>query len=463
MIDSESITTADAARGETGGILPRPSAESTLKGDLLINGVGHAMSLVPALVLVPVMLVKLGADRYGLWILGKAATGWTSNILDLGLSWTIIREVSKTRDTPEPASFVSTARLCCLGLAIIGSVALISFGAFLGSFLGRSMEAERLEFLAMLWFAVAFIPARMLSCELRVFQGLGRFDVYNTLLVTLSLVNAIALIVALWSGAGVIGLIEVQSVLTAFAWLFAHTWVIRLKPQFRLRGRVKWSTVFSQLEFSLSSQSITTLNAIIWDAAPFLLSACSGLGAVTQYYIGGKFPLFIMQLVGTSSPVVVSKASEGCEQARRSENVLFVTGTRVLLLAVTPICIVLWILAPYALRLWVGQTTPDAVSVMRILAGATLAEAVCTVPFGILWGKGEVLTLVVAMCLGAVVSLSVALLLTKMIGVAGPAWGCMAGVICVVIHVSLAWARRTSQSVFQLARAVLQGFVTGVT
>src|SRR5687767_156967 len=98
MVAPEELAAAQAA------LDAEPSERVRLMRDAAVNASGILVPSAVALLLVPIMLRGLGDALYGFWIAVAALVAIFSSF-DLGLGWTVVRQIACDTDgKPAPAT-----------------------------------------------------------------------------------------------------------------------------------------------------------------------------------------------------------------------------------------------------------------------------------------------------------------------------------------------------------------------
>src|SRR4051812_31306288 len=101
--------------------MPSPVGRSLAKSSLW-NLAGFGLPLLAALVAVPAIINRLGAERFGILAIAWAIIG-TASLLDLGIGRSLTRVVAKIRSTPQVAELPS---MVFTSVALLGALALVA-------------------------------------------------------------------------------------------------------------------------------------------------------------------------------------------------------------------------------------------------------------------------------------------------------------------------------------------------
>jgi O-antigen/teichoic acid export membrane protein len=434
-----------------------------LMWDGVVNYSGFVCSGIAGIILVPVMLRYLGEESYGLWLAAMAVWG-TFSSFDFGLYWSITREVSSavaTNVSAETDRFVSAAGNLYLLFGLAGGAAI----AFLGlpfsrglhlSGNNRSMAPEVFAFVA-----IAFAADRLVQFSSGVLAGLRRFGIMNALAAGAALARLVGSLALLWTGHTVVAIALWNAILCGLWAAAALTCVRAIQPQFSFRaGPLRWKLVRPHLSFGLLSFLTELSIKVMWDLAPLVIGFLCGSAAIVPYSIGRRFPIALNHVNSRAAETLFPAASErkARNDSEGSRSVLQL-GTRWILVTALPVCIVLWILAPGLLHAWVGEFSAEGSLILRLTCAAVLAQGLGMGAMQVLWGRGEVHTLVKVLGVLAAPSLALTVALVWLYGEVGAAVAlCVALVVTAAIFLLLG-ARACEAPLWGLVRDAFRGLL----
>jgi len=360
-----------------------------LQGGLL-NYWALLVSAAVGLAVVPMMLDRLGVERYGLWVALIAAVSLVAEI-DLGLSPILTREVAADPafERHETGDIVSAAALAYLALGLVGGLLLVALGT--AASLGFDLPLPRSD--ALFVFAMAGVlslAGRALAFSIALLYGCRRFGTANTITAVLSLIGGIGTILVLRRGGdlpAVAAWHATTAVLVATASIIAMRHVRRTPAAPR---RSVWRALRPHLRFGMSSQALTLGVNLLWLAALPTVGAVSSSRLIATYDVGRRFPLFLSAVSWRSSEAFFPAASRetraGSATRRRD---LLEAAIRWNLVLVLPFAVLLWLLGPSLLEVWLDEPPRDTVVVLRALATAVAVDAVGAACVQILWAGGQ--------------------------------------------------------------------------
>jgi len=421
--------------GERLESLPRSPADEALAVDervrLMRDGVFNNASVIVAgvigIVLVPIMLRGLGTESYGVWI-AALSVGGVVGLFDFGLGLSVTREVAASLDREtrgDAARFVKAARNAYFLVGVAGAILIAALGLPLESGLHLSPASQKIAPAVFVLAGVAFLADRLLTFTMAVLRGLRRFDTSNGLAIIWALWRAFGFIALLKLGTGLLAVMVWQVIATGAAAWVGQAVVSGLEAEFRFGwGRFDWNMVRTHLPFGIATQLTTIAEVMIWQMVPVVVGLVLGPGWIAPFYIAQKFPVSLGPIIWSTADALfpaVSQHQRDGEIARTRE--ILEVGTRWTIVLVLPLCLVLAVIAPELLQAWVGEARAASVLVLRLMTAAVFMQGVAAPSCQVLWGRGEVRTLLMVSSSLAVTSLALSLALLPRLGMAGAAWG----------------------------------------
>ncbi|MBI4596257.1 MAG: oligosaccharide flippase family protein [Candidatus Tectomicrobia bacterium] len=257
-----------------------------------------------------------------------------------------------------------------------------------------------------------------------IFKGFQRFDLLNAIFASIELLNAMATLVLLFWGYGLISLVLLGVILSvlelAFQWLLLRRLYgvhVSLK-QFQLRF---WHDT---ARYTLWSSLLDLSNELGFRIDEIVIGILLNVSSITPYAIGRKLANAVFRLVEPvtdiffplSSQLKARKDSAGLRQ-------IFLSGTRVSLFIATPLALCLFYYGEEVINLWIGVSYAGSKPILDIfLAVVVIWASLCTAD-NMLRGLGKLrfrtfLALVESFC-----NLTLSIILVKRYGLIGVGLG----------------------------------------
>jgi O-antigen/teichoic acid export membrane protein len=344
--------------------------------NILSNYAGAIISLGTGFFLTPFILHQLGPSDFGLWALVGTAMIYGS-LLDFGIGGAVVKyvaEYSAKGEFKEARSLVATA-LClytALGLIIITVIAGIAL------FVPKIVDVPPDQGATFTWLMLLVglkigisIPC---TTAMAVLRGLQRYDIANLINSVGTILSAVATLITLLLGGGVLGLMGV-SIAVMIAMQGWAIWFIRtMMPQLHFGWRrAKRRMVRTLVSFS-SSLFVTEFSGCLQTKTDeFVIAASLSISAVAPYAIARRLSELAQLLTDQVMKVILPLASElHAEDDRARLRSLYFISTRLTLAAFLPVGSTLIVLSKSILTAWVGAAYANHAHLVIILTLASL-------------------------------------------------------------------------------------------
>ncbi len=360
----------------------------------VLHYAGQIAGVLSSIVLVPLMMLGLGPEAYGFWIVALAAPGFAAG-LDNTLYLAITRETALHHKTAQISdeSTCSFLSACCGAYIVFGLLCaffIVTSGRVITQHLHLSPSLRIAAPTVFAAVALAFAAGRVVVFANAVLAGFQRFGT----------INAISVGVMILRFLGFAFLLEIHGSLGSIAICYALSAVLEcfvaLGFAYRLgavranRSLFQWRLLRHAGKFGLASFLTTILQNLFWFSPPILLGFFTGSTSATTSLYAGQRPCFIVSELNWRGAEVLFSASAAKVQQKGNEaySELMAFGTRCVLAAAMPLCIGLLILAPALVHVWLPIARPETGTVMQLTSIGVIADALWVGPLHVLWGRG---------------------------------------------------------------------------
>src|SRR5919198_779331 len=369
-----------------------PVGRSLAKSSLW-NLAGLGLPLLAALIAVPAIIGRLGAERFGILAIAWAIIG-TASMLDLGIGRSLTRLVAKQRGTPQAAelpSMVFTSVALLAVLAVVAAVVLLALARLLVVDVFRidpvrADEAQR----AIALLAVS-LPFVLCSGALQgVLDGYLRFDLSNLVRIPVSALNYLAPLGVL-PFTDDLGWLVGATVLVRIGACVVHaSLVLRLLRDTGAVGHVRPALLAPVLTVGGWMTVSTIIATLIVYLDRFFIGAFSSMAEVAFYATPYEIVTRLSLLPGAVSvallPMFSAVAAESCHELER----FFGSGLRYVVLLLFPAALLIALFAREGLALWVGEEfASHSAGVARMLAAGVFVNGLAFIPFTLLYAAGR--------------------------------------------------------------------------
>jgi O-antigen/teichoic acid export membrane protein len=395
---------------------------------VLSNWTTYFLSGAVSFFLSPFIVRHLGNSAYGVWVLLVSMTGYLG-FLDLGIRGAVTRYVAKfhsEREHERSSHTVSSACGLFLTAGAIAVVAALIFSLFAVPHFkipsAYLKAAQLVVLLAGLNVAISLISGVFGG----VIVGLQRFDLLSSIAIGGIVLRAIAILIALGHGKGLVTLSLIQLGGTVCELLLGFVLARKLYPELRLGiGNVRRDHVALIFSFGFYAFLLHLSNYFIFFTDALVIGAFLPVSMVTFFAIGGNLANYGRDLVGGFSRTMTPLASKlEVEAGREGLQHAILKQARYCALAMWPIFITFIFRGSAFIGLWMGLSYAELSGhVLWILSVPWLfgtgASVVASGMLGISQHK-RVVPFALAEGVGNLV-LSIALV--KRMGILGVAWG----------------------------------------
>ena len=344
--------------------------------NILSNYGGAIISLGTGFFLTPFILHHLGPSDFGLWTLVGTAMIYGS-LLDFGIGSAVVKyiaEYSAKGDFKEARSLVATASCLYTALGLI--IITVTIGIAL--FVPKIVDVPPDQGATFTWFLLLAglkigisIPC---TTAMAVLRGLQRYDITNLINSLGTILSAVATVITLLLGGGVLGLMGV-SIAVTIALQACAIWFIRtIMPQLHFGWlRAKRRMVRALVSFSWSLFVTEFSGCLQTKTDEFVIAASLSISAVAPYAIARRLSELAQLLTDQVMKVILPLASElHAEDDRARLHSLYFISTRLTLAAFLPVGCTLIVLSKPILTAWVGAAYADHAPLVIILTLASL-------------------------------------------------------------------------------------------
>ena len=426
---------------------PKSQPTASLARSALWNWGSVATTMAVAFVLSPIVVNRLGARQYGIWVLLGSLVGY-AGLLDFGVRGAVTRYVARLHAEAaheRARRLVSTALTVFTGLGALAVLLAILCALFLVQRFNISAEDAGTARVVLVLGGFGVAATLLGGAFGGIVVGLQRFDIAAKIDVVANIVRALAVYTALNMGYGLVGLATVQLVV-AVGLVSADILVARhLYPELRARpGPLDRSAVHDIVSFSFYSTLFNSASMIVFYSDSVVIGAILPVAFVTYFAIAGNLIDYSRSVIRGLSATMTPHISALQVHAAPSVNAVVLRSMRVASLLILPIGITFLLRGGHFIGLWMGAAY-DAQSgrLLRILTLGLIFAAAGQVLYSSLMGANLHRRIARFNVVEACANLGLSVLLLKMIGIDGAAWGTAIPSLCMSLIVLPWYARGT--------------------
>ncbi len=432
--------------------------------NLLSNYAARFVGIGIAFLMTPFVLGKLGAGAFGAWVLVTSVVGY-GGLLDLGLSGALVKYVAelRAREDYEGANRL-IATVLSLYTALGALFGLISVGlAYAVPRLFDVSPTHRDELPWVILVAGLGIGAALpCTASTGVLRAIHRFDVTNALGIAGAVGSALAIIVLLSLGGGLLALATVTAVTPLLLQIPALVAARRIEP----RLEIGWSRASRQelarlVSFSSPVSAIQLSGFLTARTDPIVVGAFLRVSSITPYALGQRLSQLVYSLTTEVVKVLFPFASErnahGDTAALRT---IFLAGSRVTLAVSVPLTLYLTVFGPALLTVWVGAEYAEYGYIVAILAANFMLDTASYPGTGVLMAIDRHRPIAWMALTDGLLNLVLSIALVHPLGLRGVALATLLSTILVLTFLIIPYTTRTlATSYGEVLRAVALPFV----
>lgn len=381
------------------------------------NWVGLVVMAACTAVLTPVMIHHLGAVEYGVWVLAGSVLDYYG-LLDIGMRAAMFRYVGTFRGS-DVREEVDRTFSSALFIVIVTAVLICLISAGLACYLPRVMTIKGTSpevfgwLLLLLGSSVGItFPMRMLATYISAHQ---RWDLFNAAGIASTLTRAVAIVVVLELGYGLLA-VAIAALVVAVLSLGQHIFFVRIAdPRVHAsRDLISGKRIRELFSFSVKSLLVSVGDYLRFYSDSAVIAAVLSVALVTPFSVVTRLiECFKSVIVAAGGPVFGSMTELDGGRRQEDQRELLVRSTRLLALLSILGGVLLLVDGRALLRIWVGPELTSAYPLLAVLAAGyivnlalhpmllivvargqhgqlgawTIAEGVVNIGLSIIWGR----------------------------------------------------------------------------
>ncbi|MBW6504969.1 oligosaccharide flippase family protein [bacterium] len=408
-----------------GGVLAR---------NALWNLTGLAVPIVVAILCIPVIVNRLGAEKFGVLNLAWMVIGYFT-LFDLGLGRALTKLVAEKlgheRQDDLP-SLIWTASLMMTVLGILGAVVLALLTPYLVNHIFKVPNGIRQETTRTFYLLAVAVPLVISTTGLRgILEAHQRFDLSSALRASMGTFMFLGPLLVLPFSRNLFWITFVLVTGRIVAWGFYLLFCFRVLPGLRAHISPKLDMVRPLLAFGGWMTVSNVISPLMTYLDRFLIGAMISMAAVAYYSTPWEIVTKFLVIPGAVVGVMFPAFSATYVQDRFRASQLYRRSLKYVFLSLFPLTLLVASFAKEGINLWLGaEFAVNGFRVMQLLAIGVLMNGIASIPFAFIQGVGRPDVTAKFHLAEAAVYLPSAWLLIRGYGVTGAAlaWMLRAGV-----------------------------------
>lgn len=357
----------------------------------LYNSGSYLIAVVTSVAVTPAMVVLLGLDGYGAFILVTGLIGYYS-LLDFGLAQGVTRYVAECRgkgDLGRAAGPLLAALVFNLSVGLCAAIPVFFGAPTVVTWMQCPASMIKEATLAVQIGAFGFVGSMISGTFTAALVGLERYDLTAKIESSSIVLQNIVIVVLLSNGGGLVAAVAAAVTITACSLFLYGFLCIRHLPVALRRPSFDWGTLISLGSYSAYLFVAKISNVLSIHGVRFYIAWQFGPAAVTLYSVPTKLLGAIGGLLSTGSSVLFPFASGlGEADAGRLERIVSESSKAFAMVSIPGYLLFSGCAYPI-LALWMGRPfAEDSWIILSILALSSLVASQSTVLNQIVSGRG---------------------------------------------------------------------------
>lgn len=359
------------------------------------NFLGQIFPGILMLICIPIVILNLGNDRFGVLSLAWGLFGYLS-LLDFGMSKALTHSISTKIGAGRDEDLGVDVSTSTLVMFLLGSGLAILIYSLRGPiathlFKGSSLDVEEMDSV-LLWMAIS-LPFTLVSIGLKgVIEGFGRFDYANLVRVPLAISTyALPAVASYWSkhlGYGLMCL----AISRFLAVILYSYFILRLKVKIKF-GSFSKRALRELFSFGGWLAISGVLSPIMYQVDRFFVSAVVGTAAVTYYTapleLATKLWFVPSAVLSVMFPAMASLKAANPAKA----SAIFDRSIRLTMLPIVGVIVIFLLFPVEILTRWISlEFALNSKVVFQIICFGILVNCLAQVVFTFIqaWGRPEI-------------------------------------------------------------------------
>ncbi|HAX61862.1 MAG TPA: hypothetical protein DCX95_04825 [Elusimicrobia bacterium] len=390
-----------------------------------INLAGFVVPLLFGLVAIPIIIKKLGVERFGILSLIWVVFSYFG-VFDFGIARATTKYISEADalgDKKKITELFWTSSVLQLLISIIGAFA----GYFFTPTIIRLLKIPSHLFSeTVLTFQVLFImlPVVLISsCLKSVLEAFQRFDLVNYIKIPANTLFFLIPAVVVQFNIGLFGITILLGLVRFLSIFFYFLMCLKIMPELKEKILFNVAVVKNMLAFGFWITISSVVGPIISYIERFFI--VSMLSPTQLSYYSAPYEMVSRLTMLSVSIGITLFPAFSFENALNSDKLaeLFIRSLKYLLILMTPIVIVLYLFAGDILKIWLGLTfAENGLIVFKVLTVTFFINGLAVIPFMAVQGLGRADIKAKFDIVASILFSIIVYFMIKFFGINGAAW-----------------------------------------
>ncbi|MFC1686686.1 oligosaccharide flippase family protein [Patescibacteria group bacterium] len=406
------------------------SLKKKLTKNTLANYINYFIRIVVNFFLFPFIVHRLGVAEAGIWFLLSSVSGYLE-LLDLGIKPTLVKHVAQYHGKGDKKSIIEVVNatfFIFLITGVIAAIGMVVVGFFFPQIFNISPDLARTAQICAFIVAGALLFSFPLSAVGGgILNGLQRYDKTRTAGIFSTLSGALATVILLTQGFGVIALVAADQITNLLSWFLTIYFAKKLAPYIKIKIKyLKRKVIKKIFKFSwrifvmeLSSQAIYYTDRIV-------IGIFLDVSKIVIYETANKICRFIARIPNLLASAMMPASSElHSRNEKETIKKMYILTTKYIIALALSMAIPVMIFTKSIVTAWVGAEFEEAAIYARIILVSILFVLNHTAAMQILIGMGKIRSITRYQVMIAIANLTLSIILIKIFGLIGVVLGTM--------------------------------------
>lgn len=358
-----------------------------------LNLIGQGLPLLVAIFAIPLLIIGMGTDRFGVLTLAWMVIGYFS-LFDLGLGRALTKLVAEklgAGQEQEIPILVWTSLFLMLIAGLLGAIAVSLLSPWLVQSILKIPNAIQSETLHAFYVLALSIPVVISTAGLRgLLEAHQRFDLCNAVRIPMGMFTFLGPLLVLPFSKSLVPIVAVLLTGRLIALLVHLLFCLSVMPSLRRSIAIHRAVVWPLLSFGSWMTVTNIVSPLMVYLDRFLIGAFISMTAVAYYATPYEVVTKLWLIPGALVSVLFPAFSTSFVQDYNRTGILFRHGVKYLFLALFPLTLVIVTLAHEGLDIWLGaEFSHHSTRVLQWLAVGVFINSLAHVPFALLQGVGR--------------------------------------------------------------------------
>ena len=357
------------------------------------NLLGHAVPMVAAILVIPILVNVLGTSRFGILHFAWMVVGCFT-LFDLGIGKATSKFVAKkigAKQFEDIPVLIWTSQFILLLLGVLISVLMIIMVPWLDYNVLKIPDSIKQEALVVFYMLSVAIPIVINTAGLRgILEGQQRFDITSSLRIGAGLFSYLGPFLALTVSQNLIVIVAVLFVGRLVGFIIHFVFCIKVTPMVTQRVSIEQKTIWSMLYFGSWMVMTNLVHLIVSYTDRFLIGAVVSLAAVAYYATPYEMVVNLFIIPGSIIKVLFPAFVTTVVQNKGCTEKLFDRGMKFIFMSIFPMVLAIAIFAREGLDVWLGSEFAQySTTVMQVISLGVYISSMTQPSFALIQSVGR--------------------------------------------------------------------------